>query len=245
MATKLNQIIAIEKGVKSRASQSVNENYKLIQKPELFSGFDKKYQPKDEEGEKLPNENKFVQYQGQVVLQQLQKSMTDLFEVTARKDWTNMVAKADVVVDGNTVIQGAPVTFLLFLEKSLTDLRTFVSNLPTLDPAEDWSVDANSGLYKTAPVSTHRTKKVQKPLVMFPATPEHPAQTQMVTEDIIAGFWTTVKLSGAVAKPQVAAYLEKIEKLIKSVKEAREEANMTQEVASPNVGSAVFGYVFG
>lgn len=244
MSTKLNQIIAIEKGVKSRASQSVNENYKLIQKPELFSGFDKKYQPKDDEGEKLPNENKFVQYQGQIVLQQLQKSMTDLFEVTARKDWTNMVAKADVVVDGIIVVKDSPVTFLLFLEKNLTDLRTFVSSLPTLDPAEDWSVDINSGLYKTAPVSTHRTKKVQKPLVMFPATPEHPAQTQMVTEDIIAGFWTTVKLSGAVAKPQVAIYLDKIEKLIKSVKEAREEANMTQEVESPNVGLAVFGYVF-
>lgn len=244
MATKLNQIIAIEKGVKSRAAQVVNENYKLLQKPELFNGFDKKYQPKDEDGEKLPNENKFVQYNGQTVIQLLQKSMSELFEVTARKDWTNMVANADVVVDGKILIAAAPVTFLLFLEKNLTDIRTFISTLPTLDPAEDWTVDQNSGLYKTSPVGTHRTKKVQKPLVLFPATPEHPAQTQLVTEDIIAGFWSTVKLSGAVAKPQVASYLERLEKLLKAVKEAREEANMTIEVTSPDVGSAVFGWIF-
>lgn len=243
--TKLNQIIAIEKGVKSRASSVVNENYKMIQKPELFTGFDKKYLPKDEDGERIPDESKYVQYQCGNVLGTIRKAMSDLFEVTARKDWTNMAAKANVVVDGQTILADAPVTYLLFLEKNLTDLRTFVTSLPTLDPAEEWVADPNSGLFKTKEVQTHRTKKVQKPLVLYPATDKHAAQTQLITEDVISGYWKTVKLSGAVSKPAVVGTLEKIEKLLKAVKEAREEANMTIEVASPNVGDAVFGYIFG
>lgn len=242
---KLNQIIAIEKGIKSRVTSAVNENYKLIQKAELFNGFDKKYQPKDEDGDQLPNENKFVQQQGRNVLKVLETSLIELYGVTSRKDWTNMVAKADVVVDGATLFPAAPVTFLLFLEKSLTDVRTFISAMPVLDVAENWSTDPNSGLYKTVPVNTSRTKKVQRPLVLFPATDKHPAQTQIVTEDVIAGLWQTVKLSGALPRPEILGYLAKVEKLLKAVKEAREEANMTTEVESPDVGAAVFGYIFG
>ena len=243
---KLNQIIAIEKGIKSRTTAAVNENYKLIQKPDLFNGFDKKYQPKDEDGDKLPNESKFVQQQGLTVLTGTTKALTELYEVTARKDWTNTIAKADVVVDGVTLVVGAPVTFLLFMEKNLTDVRTFLSHFPVLDAAEDWKIDPNSGLYKTDSVSTSRTKKVQRPLVMYPATQQHAAQTQLVTEDIIAGLWNTVKLSGALPRPVVAGYLERIEKLLKAVKEAREEANMTTEVDVGNdIGKATFGYIFG
>jgi len=243
--TKLNQIIAIEKGVKARATAAVNENYKLIQKGELFNGFDKKYQPKDEEGDKLPPENKFVQQQVNALLLQTRKAFTELYEVTARKDWTNMGAVADVKIDGNVILPSVPVTFLLFLEKNLTDMRTIISHLPVLDASESWDLDPNSGLYRTQSVSTSRTKKIQTPLVLYPATDKHPAQTQIVTEDVIAGVWSTVKLSGALPRPDVVAYLDKVEKLLKAVKEAREEANMTPEVQSPDVGAAIFGWIFG
>ncbi len=241
---KLNQIIAIEKGVKARAGAAVNENYTLIQKPELFNGFKKTYQPKDEDGDTLPDESKFVQLQGPVLLDAIAKATTELFAVTARKDWTNMQAKASIKLDDVAIIADVPVTFLLFLEKNLTDMRTVIGKIPVLDASEDWSVDPNSGLYKTSTVSTSRTKKVQRPLVLYPATDKHPAQTQIVTEDVIAGLWNTVKLSGAMPRPVVAGYLERVEKLLKAVKEAREEANMTAEVPSPDVGAAVWNYVF-
>ena len=51
---KLNQIIAIEKGIKSKSHSEISELYKLVQKPALFNGFSKSYQANDEEnGEKL------------------------------------------------------------------------------------------------------------------------------------------------------------------------------------------------
>jgi len=242
---KLNQIIAIEKGIKSRTYGELTEVNKAIQKPDLFNGFYKSYQSRDDEGDVLPAERKRVQYNTREVLQHVERLSTELIDVTARKDFTNCIAKADVVVDGVTIVTGAPVSFLLFLEKQLTDLHTLVGNLPVLDEAEAWALDPNSGLYKTEGTQTHRTKKVQKPIVLYPATPEHPAQTQMVTEDVIAGFWSQVKHSGALPKPNKLELLERVEELLRAVKQAREEANIQEEVPTPSVGGAVFQYLLG
>ena len=179
------------------------------------------------------------------MLRQVERSVGALLDLTARKDYTNCVARADVVVDGTTMIAGAPVSFLLFMEKQLTDIRTFVAAMPVLDESDNWSKDVNSGLFKAEPTSTHRTKKIAKPIVLYPATPEHPAQTQMVTEDIIAGFWTQVKQSGAMPKPDREALGARVERLLRAVKEARESANIQEEVTTPAVGGAVFSYLLG
>ena len=48
---KLNQIIAVEKGVKSRSFQELTEAHHALQKPTLLSGISRTYRPKDEEGE--------------------------------------------------------------------------------------------------------------------------------------------------------------------------------------------------
>lgn len=241
--TKLNQIIAIEKGIKTRVHDAVSALYKAAQKPDLFNGFAKAYSPKDSEGEKLPSENKRVQYTSDAVLRDISRTMGELFTITARKDYTNTAAKADVVVDGKVLVKGAPVSFLLFLEKQLTDVHTFINSLPILDEAEDWKKDVNSGLFKTDPIESHRTKKVQKPIVLYPATVEHPAQTSMITEDVIAGFWNQTKLSGAIQKPEKQKLLDRADALLMAVKSAREAANMTEEVKVDDVAEAIFGFI--
>ena len=48
---KLNQIIAVEKGVKSKAHQDLTAAQHGLQKPALLAGISRTYQPKDEEGE--------------------------------------------------------------------------------------------------------------------------------------------------------------------------------------------------
>ncbi len=239
----LNQVIAIEKGIKAQSYATLTELNKAAQKPELFNGFAKSYQSLDEAGEKLPAENKRVQITAAEMLARAERALSELMDVTARKDFTNCVASADVVVDGVTVVKSAPVSFLLFLEKQLTDLRTFFGNLPVLDESDNWTPDPNSGLFRSDEVKTHRTKKVQRPIVLYNATPEHPAQTAMVTEDIIAGYWTQVKQSGAMPKPTRQGLGERAEKLLRAVKQAREAANTQDELRIEKVGAAVFGYL--
>lgn len=240
---RLNQIIAVEKGIKSRVYSEISELHKVIQKPDLFNGFAKQYQKKDEDGEDFPAERKRVQFNTKDVLRNVERATTEYLNVMARKDWTNCEATSDVVLDDTIVLEDVPVTYLLAVEKQLVDLRTFVGALPELDETEDWIVDENTGLFKTEPSQTHRTKKVPKPIVMYPATPEHPAQTQLTAEDVIVGFWHTVKHSGAIPKPVKQKILERIEKVVVAVKTAREAANSTEEVATPNVGAAIFGYI--
>lgn len=242
---KLNQIIAVEKGAKTQVHTEISELYKAVQKPDLFHGFNKQYQKKDDDDQDLPPESKRVQYTVASVTEQIERSMSKLMNITARKDWTNTTAKSDVTVDSVVILKDVPVSYLLFLEKNLTDIRTFVSKLPVLGSDEDWKKDENTGLFKTPEVKTHRSKKVQKALVLYHATPEHPAQTQIITEDIIAGYWSQVKYSGAIQEPKQKEILERVEKLLNAVKQAREASNAANEIDTPDVGKEVFSYLFG
>ncbi|MCI0391861.1 MAG: hypothetical protein MOB07_24225 [Acidobacteria bacterium] len=240
---KLNQIVAIEKEVKSRTYGEVTTINKLLQKPDLFTGFSKQYRPdKDEDGETFPPDNKRVQLIAEEQLRHAARFLTEIWDVTATKDWANCRAQADVVVDGEVLIAKAPVPFLLFLEKQLNDLRTLVENLPTLDEADNWIKDDGTGLHKTEPIQTHKTKKMQKAIVLYHATPEHPAQTQLITEDLTVGYWHQVKHSGAMPTPRKKELLGRIEKLSHAVKFAREAANGA-DAERVRVSDELFGYL--
>jgi hypothetical protein len=240
---KLNQIIAVEKGVKSKSYAEFTEAHHAVQKQALLSGISRTYQPKDEEGEQLPPESTRVQIKAEDILRQATANLTRLFDVTATKDWANCEARADVTVDGGTLLTGVPVSYLLFLEKQLTDLHTFVRKLPVLDAAESWSHDPSTDAWKTEPARTNRTKKVLRNHVKAEATAQHPAQVEVYYEDVSVGVWTTTKFSGALPAQRVNEMAERVEKLATAVKFAREEAN-GHEATDRHVGEAVFGYLF-
>jgi hypothetical protein len=240
---KLNQIIAVEKGVKSKSYADLTQAHQDVQKQALLSGISRTYQPKDEEGEQLPAESTRVQLKAEEVLRQTAANLTRLFDVTATKDWANCEARADIVVEGRTLVAGVPVSYLLFLEKQLTDLMTFVKKLPVLDAAESWSHDASTDWWRTEPVRSIRTKKVPRNHVKAEATEKHPAQVEVYYEDVAVGYWTTTKFSGAVPAQRVNELVDRVEKLANAVKFAREEAN-AYEVTDRKVGEAVFGYLF-
>lgn len=239
---QLNQVIAIEKGIKSKTHASIDALYKAIQKKDAFDGLSRSYAKRDVEGEDLPSEMKVVQLKTVTVLETVKDELTELFDVTAQKEWANQSARADVEVDGTVLVKDCPVTYLLFLEKQLTDLWTLVSKLPTLDPAHEWTYDATRAVYAATPVTTARTKKTAKPIVLFPATDKHPAQTQLITEDVHVGDWTTVKYSGAMTEQDQRVMLRRIEKLQQSVKFARERAN-TCQAERRRVGDVVLGWL--
>lgn len=244
MAAKLNQIIAIEKGVKSASFQELTEAHHLLQKPSLLAGLSRTYQPKDEEGEQFPPEFTRVQASAETVIKDTTRILTKLFDVTAAKDWANCQSKADVVVDGRTLAADVPATYLLFLEKQLVDLHTFVKKLPTLDPSETWAFDPSADAYVTEPVQTAKTKKVPRNHVKAEATEKHPAQVETYMEDVIVGYWKTIKFSGALPAARVKELLDRVEKLQEATKYAREEAN-SAEAPDRRIGQSLFSYLFG
>lgn len=242
--TKLSQIIAIEKGVKSRVYGEITSLDKLIQKPDLFNGLQREYSPFNDDGEKFPSENQRVQANVKEILARVERLSTEYFDVNAKREWTNGTARADIVVDSETLVKQVPVGYLLFLEKQLTDISTMIGRLPLLNEGDEWSFDPAVGLHRSSPTESMKTKKNQRAIVKYPATPEHPAQTEMITEDIAVGKWKQTKQSGAIGKPARQEMLDRVEKLLIAVKFAREAANMADVVDTPAVGEALFGYIF-
>ena len=241
--TKLCQIIAVEKGAKNRSHQGVTDAYQRMQKPALLTGISRTYRPNKEDGEQLPAESTKVQLNANDLLKEVSRAMIELFDVTATKDYSNCKAVADVVVGDVTIAKAVPVTHLLFLEKKLVDIHTFISKLPTLSADEEWTMDANVNCYASKASDTVRTKKVFVPLVLAQATDKHPAQVKEGFEDVAVGTWKTIKFSGALPAQRIASMLDRCERLQKAVKFAREEANSI-EVTNVNIGERVFNFLF-
>jgi len=241
---KLNQIIAISAGKKTQAHKTITEAYQQLQKTTLLEGISRTYKAKDDEGEQLPPERKLVQVKVRQAIRFVSTALVDLFDIVATQDHTNCSARANITVDGQIILRGVPVTTLLFLEKQLVDIHTFVEKLPTLDPGESWGYNAEVDHYASEPYQTSKTKKVMKNHVKAEATKEHPAQVETYTEDVIVGYWTTLKFSGAMPAREKNEMLERVRKLQEAVKAAREEANNV-EAEERKIGAAVLQFVFG
>jgi len=247
---KLHEVVPARKTVKARSYSKLTELHKKAQKGDLYNGMNREFKPLDDDGETFPPESKKVTVTAPDVLKQVAKIMSPAMDIEATVECGNAAgtAKANVVVDGQTILSDVPATLLLYLEKQLSDLRTFIDKMPTLDEAKDWTKDPNSKMFRSDTAVTHKTKKVQKPIVLYDAVIKDgealPAQTQLITEDIIIGHWHTTYLSGAMPLPEKEAVLDRLEKLLYAVKKARSEANDVR-VERQEIAGAFFGYLFG
>jgi len=241
---KLNQVIALVKGKKSQSQETITKTYQLLEKKsDLFSGISKVYRPKNEEGDRRPPEKKIVQQTVPNVLNTIKESYKDMINMVATLDNGNCIAKADVIVDGKVLLKGVPATHLIFMEKQLEDISTFISKLPILDIAEEWSWNPSAGYYTSEPRETSSTAKTIKFHVAYEATVQHPAQIKETTIDEIVGYWTTILMSGNIKADDKKELLVKVRKLSDAVKIAREEANSV-EISESNFGTLVTDYLF-
>ena len=242
---KLNQINALLTARKGDADKQVNELGKLVQKEALFAGRERTYRPLDEvNGQKLPPESQRVQQRADDLIRQPREKWTELWNLVLTQDTGNQSAKADIAVDGRTILAGVPVASLLFLDKQVNDLEAFVTRLPTPDPAEEWSHDPNTGLLRSRAAESLRTSKEPTVIVKYEATKEHPAQTELFTKDVPVGTWTQILYSGSLAADRKNAILGRIRKLQEAIKLAKEQANLL-EVERRKAGEPILDFVFG
>lgn len=240
----MTQVLGVERAHKGRTLREVMTLYRTVQRPELFAGLVRTYRPVDDDGEALPPENKLVQHKVEDALLDLRRAYSGWWDTVATKEWGNTVARADIVVDGDTVLADVPVGFLLFLQKRLEDLLDFLRVLPTLDLNEEWELDRGNGMFRSGVLVTIKTKKVPRSHVLVEATDHHPAQAETYHEDVKVGEWERTLMSGAVPATRVDDLVRRTTRLRDAVIEAREQANTT-EVAKHEVASDLFGYIFG
>lgn len=244
MTSRLSQILAVLPDAKNRAKQVTTGVLHQFQRNTApLNGIKRTYEPKDDDGDRYPSEETLVQVSVTNLLDQVRASLVDLFNLEYTSVTANTKAVATVKVNGRELLTDAPVTYLLFLEKQLKDLHTVVQAVPTLDPADKWHWDDNAVVYATDVTRTSKSKKVPRNHVMAEATSHHPAQVQMYHEDVLAGYWSTVKYSGAIPGQMKVDVLERITTLRSAVKAARSEGNTTVVEQEKALGARVFDYL--
>lgn len=241
---RLHQLLAVEKDTKAAHLRVVTDAHQKMQKGALLSGISRRYRATTENGEQLPPESTIVQVRVEDALGEVKGAFVNLLDLISSKEAANQGARADIVVDGTVLAKDVPVCGLLAFEKQATDLVTMIDNLPVLDPSEQWHRDEAQNCWATAAVETHRTKKLPKVVEKSPATDKHPAQVEVFHEDVVVGYWSTTKFSGAIPASRKAELKRRALALKTALKVAREEANSIK-VEDRKVGAALIGYVFG
>lgn len=159
----------------------------------------------------------------------------------------NTIARADIVFEDGTILAKAvPATALLSLEKRLNEIHTLVSKIPTLDPAKGFSPDADrgKGIYRAREEKRGRTQKKQRPIVLYAATEHHPAQTQLISEDVEVGHTITQAWSGLLTVAEKGDMLDRVEKLRVAVKKARSRANEAAVDTETKIADRLLNFAF-
>lgn len=170
------------------------------------------------------------------------------FNAFAAKERTNQDARADLMLDGEVLIDDVPATMLLGLEKRLGSFRDMCSKIPTLDPGIDWiedltAVDPGVSINKLDEERFKTEKSVQHKVVTE-ATDHHPAQVERWQEDRPVGKIKIRHRSSMMSPLEKSRILERCDELIREVKKARQRANKA-EVVNMDIASPIFKYLLG
>ena len=245
----LNQVIALVTSKKPQFQKYLT-SAKGAFRSEAVNGMIRVYTPfNDEDRNVPPNDSKGIAVDARSVVREFEEEFANIVNLIATNDVGNQNAVADVCgVDDSgeevVVLKDVPVTHLLYLEKALADLRSFVETAPTLNPMQNWTYDENRDCYATEPVRSIRTAKQKTRFVKAEATEHHPAQVEIFDEDIPVGTWATTYISTAFDSATKKSILKRVDSLIDGVKKARERANSLQ-VEQVRFGNQIVDFVFG
>lgn len=253
----LHELLAVESGLQSQSETLIAETKKMFSgKHHLFQGkmrtltmFNRTGE-NDTEIDAIEAKEKVVARPALSVAEQLNYTLVpfaDYLNVLAAKDLANRVAKADLVMDGVTIATDVPGTVLLTMEQKLVKLRELVQAAPSLDPAIDWTVDVNSplaGVYRSPESVTLKTAKEPKYITVAQQTDKHPAQVIQREETVNLGKYTDTQSSAMLPVLEKATFLDKIDRLIRACKAARQRAN-AQEAETSTLGDTLIKSVFG
>lgn len=244
MANKLHEILALEQDRKNKANQSIGESKKTFSKNFMaFDGMIKKYISTEEDAEQIPDESKEMVSTVKRTLNETLEPVIVAMDATLSKEETNAsgVAQAELVVDGKNFGKFSATT-LLALEAHLVKVLDLYKAIPILDTSRKWYFDEQNDFYRTNEEVKFRTIKRPKVIVKYEATEKHPAQTELLNIDFQVGKYETTYFSGRITPIQKNRLVNKLEKLIESVKIARAKANNV-EVKNIHIGKDIFDFI--
>ena len=248
--TKLHEVLAVEKELENEAKKVTEEAIITFQKKsDHFTSHHKKLelfdQSKSDETQAV-EEHKEIVTTVEQKLNYVKKSIIRYFDAIGKKEATNQLAKANIILDnGDILIEDVPATLLLGLENRLVRIRDMYSAIPTLQPGINWVEDNDKG--KNIFKSEHdqirnKTERAINSKILVNPTKEHPAQIEKWTEDKVVGKFITTFWSGMITPADKSKFLGRIDELIRCIKKARTRAN-GEEVKKFPIGEKLFNYI--
>lgn len=241
---KLHELIAVEGDLKGKAQQVKSQLTKLFTDGTgRLLGRIITYQV-DEGEDPRPSEVTELATTVNAEVKTFQSTYKDWLNVAIQKEVTNQVTGARVTVQGVDIFgYELPVPALLNLESKLAELKAVYATIPTLDPSERWEWNEGQGYFISIDRMTNITKKVLKVLTLVEPTEHHPAQAQAYNEDVRIGTRTTTLHSGMISPRDKKRALDRLDRLILAVKQARQRANDV-EVSDIEVADKIFNYIW-
>jgi hypothetical protein len=173
--------------------------------------------------------------------------LADHYNIVSQKEASNQTAKADIIIDGVTILKDVPGTCLLGLETKLKSIRMVIEEIPTRTPGIEWVEDKDTGRFlykakdivqdvKTAKTTDH--KMLPQPNANIPVT-YVPIELQ---KNI--GEYQEMKFTGLISSGEKAALITRLDTLMQAVKQARQRANDVP-VAELKMGDPIMKFLFG
>ena len=247
---KLHALLAVDGNLKAQADKTRLELMSTFEKKtHLFTEKVVNYTPFEEGSTKVVESQLDIQTTVPRELKWISDFLIKSLDVSYLVAEANTNARADVVMeDGTTLLLQLPATSLLELEKRAKELHDFVAAIPTLDPAKGFRPDPDKApdIYRAREDHKTRTKKMNKVLTLAPPTDKHPAQVQVVVEDVAVGDIQTLEWSGLITTAAKGEMLSRVEMFTRAVKKARSRANEAEAfTGQEKIGAKIIGFIFG
>src|ERR1700743_3009918 len=116
------QLLAVIGTVNEETKAKLAQLQQVAGQPKFFEGHDRNYTPRFDDGVQYPPEPLKVRTTADVILDAAREVMTRQWDLALTVDTANSKAYADVVVDGEVLLEQVPVGHLLWLHRELGNL---------------------------------------------------------------------------------------------------------------------------
>lgn len=247
MGAKLHEVLAVESTLKKTSDNLIAESIRTLNKENLFVGSQRDLTMFDADQQQM-NTSDTVTLTTTVDenINYLVEPIARYWDAVLQKDKTNQNAVADIIIDGTTIAEAVPATFLLGLETKLGELRKLYDNIHTLAPGHDWQLDkdAGEGVYKAELPVTFKTEKDMDFRIVVEADEHHPAQVRELARTKNVGKYETMRWCGLLTPLEKAQRMARVDKLLQAVKKARQRANNT-DLVKAQIGKDLLNYING
>ncbi len=247
---KLHELLAVAKPLNNQADTCRAELAGTFEKKRhLFSEKRKTFTPLGEGQVPVTEEQSTLQTTAPKEFDWIAGHLTKAWDGNFQIAEANMIARADIVLEdekATVLASDVPATALLELEKEVAEVIALLKAVPTLDPALGFSLDASRelGVHKAREVQKPRTQKTKKVFIKYDATKEHPAQTELLDQDVVIGHIQEQEWSGLITPALKADLLDRAEMLARAVRRARARANDTIVDNKKKIGGKLLSFVF-